>query len=66
LSFILTVLCFNCIEDKELGRILPQVSPIALEYDESKTLNIYIDENNAVFANKESVDLDALKIKTKA
>lgn len=47
-------------------RTLPQVSPTTVEYDESKALNIYIDGNNAVFTNKEAVDLDALKIKTKA
>nr|WP_296356202.1 biopolymer transporter ExbD [Winogradskyella sp.] len=53
-------------EDKGLVRTLPQVSPTTVEYDESKALNIYIDGNNAVFTNKEAVDLDALKIKTKA
>lgn len=66
LCIILIVLCFNCIEDKGMVRTLPQVSPVSEAYDKSKALNIYIDENNAVFANKEAVNLDALKIKTKA
>jgi len=43
---------------------LPQLSRIAVDYDENKSLTIYIDGNNAIFANKEAVDFDALKIKT--
>jgi len=42
-------------------RKLPEIQEEDIEYDISKSINIYIDRENQIFVNKEKVDIDALK-----
>ncbi|WP_417800603.1 ExbD/TolR family protein [Tenacibaculum sp.] len=50
------------VNDDGLIRKLPETQENDTEYDLSKAINIYIDGNNQIFANKKKVDIDELKI----
>ena len=56
---------FNTISytnDDGISRKLPYFKEDETEYDLSKAINIYIDGNNQIFANKEKVNIEELKV----
>jgi len=50
------------VNDDGLIRKLPEIQEEDTEYDLSKAINIYIDGNNQIFANKKKVDIEELKV----
>lgn len=48
--------------DDGISRKLPDFKEDETEYDLSKAINIYIDGNNQIFANKEKVNIEELKV----
>ena len=49
--------------DSGISRKLPKFKKDETNYDLSKAINIYIDGNNLIFANKEKVNIEKLKVK---
>lgn len=52
----------NYTNDSGISRKLSEFKENETEYDLSKAINIFIDGNNQIFANKEKVDIEKLKV----